>query len=434
MRAPVLSKGRLQHQFRCVDIKVLIQAFDRPWLIEPSAAQAWAEVLHGIITGSSEIESKWIDPDQAFRVNDSAQRSEDGSVLVLPINGPMMKNDFCGSPGTATMAANIMAANQDPSIKSIVLSISSPGGSVDGTEHLANAVANSKKPVVVHADQMCSAAMWVGSQSKEIFINGKTSMVGSIGTMAVIRNSREFQEKNGVKEVIMFASRSIHKNRAALEAMDGKPGAYQNEFLNPINDVFEGAVQKGRAGKVDYDKEDVGTGKVYMGLKAIRVGLADKIGSLQTAVRRSLQLSQNSNISNTMAFENIQRVTQSTGFEVIEGGFLATEQQLNNLENSIIQSDARISELEQAASQFALTTEAGTQAAADAAATIAGQTSQIATLQARIAELEKLPASELQATVKTGDDKVTGEAEPFVSEETKMANKLRAEAGLPLIK
>lgn len=276
-----------------MDIKVLLQALGRVWLIEPEAAHQYAEVLIGILNGNATVSAGLFNEDvHGYRVNANANVSDNGEVQIVPIHGVMMKNDYCGSIGTATMSKLIVQANQDPSIKSIVLSIDSPGGSVDGTEQLANSIIQSKKPIVVHAEMMGSAAYMAGSGAKEIVINGLTSMVGSIGTMATIRDVRGLQEKNGIKELKIFASRSIHKNRSTMEALDGNPDAYVKEFLDPINDVFENMVASGRNGKIDLEKEDVMTGKIYLGKQAVKVGLADKMGSFDYAVKRSLQMAQ----------------------------------------------------------------------------------------------------------------------------------------------
>lgn len=424
-----------------MDLKVLIQAFDRPWLIEPSAAQVWAEVLHGLISSSTPHNVAALNPDAPFMVNQLGQRDASGSVMVIPINGPIMKNDYCGSPGTASMAAMINQANNDSSIKGIVLSISSPGGSVDGTEHLAATIAASKKPVVAHGDMMASAAYWIASQASEVILNGKTSMAGAIGTMAIIRDMRAFQQSRGVNEVIMFASRSVDKNRSTIEAMDGKPEAYQREFLDPINNVFEATIKSGRGDKINYAKEDVGTGKVYLGKNAISAGLADKIGSFEMAVKRTIQLAQKTSnnimaVSQTEpvgAFQNTLKAAGTSEFEVVEGGFLLSEDQLNSIEANLATSASRISELETQVSQFTDNTETASAAAALAADQLAEAQATIATQAARIAELEALPGNTISETTKPGADHIPGSAEKFVSETTKEANRLRAAAGLPPI-
>lgn len=273
-----------------MDIKLLKQALGQVWLISEFGAQHYAELLHLILNGATITAGLFDDTEPPYRANSQGMKNVNGEVLVLPIDGIMMKNDYCGSMGTDTMSRMINAANKDRSIQSIVLKINSPGGSVNGTENLANTIKASSKPIVSWSEMMASAAYWAGSGASEIIISGETAMIGSIGTMSTMRKNTASDEKKGYKDVVMFAARSVHKNRAAMDALDGKPEAYISEILNPLNDAFENSVSANRAGKIDLKKEDVLTGKVYIGSTAVKVGLADSVGSLDQAIKKSLQI------------------------------------------------------------------------------------------------------------------------------------------------
>jgi ClpP class serine protease len=274
-----------------VDIKILKQALGKVWLMDEIGARYYAELLQHLIDGTATISAGLFDEvEPPYRTNSAGVRANNGQVLVLPIEGALMANDYCGSMGTESMSRILKAAYRDKSIEAIVLKWKSPGGSVDGTESFSNTIAERTKTVVSWVSLGCSAAYWSMCPSDEIMISGETAMVGSIGTMSTFRDTRAADEKNGRREVVIFASRSIHKNRSSIEALDGKPEAYISEFLDPLNAAFENAVLKNRAGKVDLKKEDVGTGKVYIGSNIINVGLADSKGSIDDAIKRSIQL------------------------------------------------------------------------------------------------------------------------------------------------
>src|SRR5512133_954690 len=83
---------------------------------------------------------------------------QDG-VAVIPIQGVITKMDsawnrICGMTSSALAQQDLQAALQDPQVHSIVLWIDSPGGMVDGTQELAQAVfaARGQKPIVSLAD------------------------------------------------------------------------------------------------------------------------------------------------------------------------------------------------------------------------------------------------------------------------------------------
>ncbi len=132
-------------------------------------------------------------------------------VAIIPIHGVMKKNpdfwdrwfDSCCS--TSRIGEAVCAATADPQVQSILLLISSPGGTVAGTAELADAVATARaaKPVMAFIEDCgCSAAYWVASQAKTIMCN-QVGFVGSIGTFCVLQDSTSLQDKIGLKLTVV---------------------------------------------------------------------------------------------------------------------------------------------------------------------------------------------------------------------------------------
>jgi ClpP class serine protease len=130
---------------------------------------------------------------------------------------------------------------------------------------------------------MASAAYWIGSSAKEIIASGKTARIGSIGTMISMRKP--------YGEIIeIYADDSKDKNKAYIEALNGNPTPIKEEMLNPLNDIFLASVKQNRGAKLDLDKENVLTGKVYLAEDAVKYGLIDAIGTFEYAVERVTEL------------------------------------------------------------------------------------------------------------------------------------------------
>lgn len=215
-------------------------------------------------------------------------------VAVIPIQGTVQKRGGYCSLGTKDLVAQLNAANRDPEISAIVLDIDSPGGQVDGTEELAQAVALSGKPVVAYIDGLgASAAYWIASQASSIFINSaSTAYAGSLGVLCMNVYQGAFLEKQGYKVEILRSSRAVDKARMnSVEEMSPEVRASVQADLDQIGETFIEAVTKGRAGLLS-TKEDVFTGKVYRGSDAKKHGLVDSIGSLQDAVNHAAKLAQ----------------------------------------------------------------------------------------------------------------------------------------------
>ena len=216
------------------------------------------------------------------------------TVAVIPVQGAMQKRGGMCSQGTKDLVAMLAQANQDPEIAAIVLDIDSPGGQVDGTEEFAQAVASSPKPVVAFIDGMgASAAYWVASQARSIFINSdSTAYAGSLGVLCMSVNQTAFLEKKGYTVEILRSSRAVDKARLnSVEELSDELRAQVVGELDQVAATFISTVQAGRAGKLSA-QEDVFTGKVYSGAEARRVGLVDATGSLQDAINEAARLAQ----------------------------------------------------------------------------------------------------------------------------------------------
>lgn len=290
--------------------KVALSVYNRPWLIEPQSAMnlmaMWERIMSNETTFRAEMENEdgtyqkikqlfakseiAFAPDNYFDAKNFSG-FEGASVAVIPVMGPLMKNDFCGWFGTATLQNMVRLAENTPSVKVIAPWVDSPGGTVDGTESFANTIRSSKKHTMTISDgYMCSAAYWIGSSSKEVVSANKTDIIGSIGTMMSWRDWTESDKQRGVVNREYYASDSTDKNRMFREANAGDGRALIQEMLDPMNDVFTGSVKANRKGKIDLAKENVLTGKTYLAGAAKEAGLVDQIMPLDKSLNKALSI------------------------------------------------------------------------------------------------------------------------------------------------
>jgi protease-4 len=285
-----------------VDIRILLQALARPWFIEESQANHWAgianEVLYNkrmdAVPNRDNRASEWGTAYEFPRVDANGNITKKGEVQLVRIEGPLMKYNFCGAYGMESIQQGLRAANADETVKSIVLLIDSPGGTVDGTDNLAREIKGSNKPVVAFVNgMMCSAAYWIGSSASEIIADdankGYNATIGSIGTMAMWKDKSKAEEAAGIKTHMVFATKSTKKGAAYQEMMGGNYERLVKELDN-LNETFLSAVQANRGDKLQAKVEGVLNGEVYNAKEALQVGLIDRIGSLPIAIKRSLQM------------------------------------------------------------------------------------------------------------------------------------------------
>ena len=319
------------------------------WAIDPSYVESITPFLVSLLNNEQVVLAAKPEPflsmagsNQAPQAASSAAQAEPGSIAIVRISGPMMKNDQpCGPAGTATIGQTLQQLAANPNVDGIILKIDSPGGTVDGTEDLARIVGSIKKPTMAFVDGMAaSAAMWVASAAQEVMLNGQTAMVGSIGTISSFADMKPALEKAGVKFHKIKASRSVDKNTDFDNALNGLYDGYIKNTLDPINAVFTSAIEKNRAGKIDLGKEDVLTGKTYIGKAAIKAGLADSIGSLDMAIaslKNRITAKKQTRMTLAEQYPNLSAAAQMpTGAEaLLNGSVEVTAEEMERLEQAL---------------------------------------------------------------------------------------------------
>ena len=236
-----------------------------------------------------------------------------GSIAVIPLSGPLMKNDqFCGPVGTARIGQWMREADANDKIEGIILKVDSPGGTVDGTEDLARIVKNTKKPVVAYIDGLAaSAAYWIASSADEVMASGKTTLVGSIGTMSKIADFQPMLEKAGIKFHEVYATKSADKNKEYRDAVrDGNYAGMINNFLDPLNALFHSTVRTNRRDKLS-SEENIFSGKTYFSTEAKKHGLIDAIGSMEDAIKSIRSLA---NTKNKISMSTLNTYQPFTSF------------------------------------------------------------------------------------------------------------------------
>lgn len=345
-----------------MNIALGLSIYNKTWLIEPDAAlkllSIWDDVRSGAVNWH-QYRNEEAEPDKKsihekffsksnIKVAPTStwelQRFEgfEGSkIALIPISGPLMKADFCGDFGTASMLKMHELAENTASVETIIYLIDSPGGTVDGTESFANAIASSKKNTISLVDNMmCSAAYWIGSSAQKIYATGKTNIIGSIGTMC---SWYDYSEANKAKGLILreyYATASVDKNKMFSDANKGDGRVLVTEHLDPLNDEFLNAVRNNRKGLIS-EKDNVLTGKTYLAIKAIENGLIDGIKSLNEVISDAASASihktkQSTKMSKSnIAFIAVMAAIGADSISVVDGGFLLSEDQLNTLDTKL---------------------------------------------------------------------------------------------------
>ncbi len=122
--------------------QLLSQIIRGAWLIDGQAALGYLPLVEQLISGQPI--SYWDDDDEeeifgskqvvtvalangVITSYSSYDEAPEGSVAIIPVKGALMKADYCGAKGTATLSAQLREADNHPNIASSILKVDSPG-------------------------------------------------------------------------------------------------------------------------------------------------------------------------------------------------------------------------------------------------------------------------------------------------------------------
>ena len=207
-------------------------------------------------------------------------------VAVVPLVDQLTKRQTSfGGTSMALAARYLRAAVANPEVRSILLHVDSPGGTVAGTDDLAFEVrqaARRGKPVFAHIDDLgASAAYWVASQAERISAN-PTGEVGSIGTMCLVRDSSGKHLKEGIRVHVVSTGVDKGSFSPGVPVSDDDLRRLQGE-VDTLNGYFLRAVAAGRGQKLATVRS-WGTGRCWVAAEARSLGLIDDVCRFDAAL------------------------------------------------------------------------------------------------------------------------------------------------------
>lgn len=261
-----------------------------PWAVLPQTLDIVLEVL------SLRAEGRMFTDEEIQARIGALPRPEPraaGTVAVLPLYGviaPRMNamTQISGGTSAEAFGALIRRAVDDPGISAIVIDVDSPGGSVFGVEELAATIRGLKgrKPILAVANtMMASAAYWIASQADEI-IASPSSQVGSIGVIGVHQDLSGAEAKAGVKTTLIAAGKFKTEGNS-LEPLSEEARAAMQKHVDAYYGAFVRDVAKGRGVTAAAVRDGFGEGRAVTAVEAVKVGLADAVGTRHQAIARA---------------------------------------------------------------------------------------------------------------------------------------------------
>lgn len=193
-----------------------------------------------------------------------------------------------GGMSLAILAPAIERAFSLADGQAVALAINSPGGAPGQSalicERIRELAAEKKRPVIAFCEDVAaSGGYWLACAGDEIFVNAN-SVVGSIGVVSAGFGFEQAISRLGIE-------RRVHtkgEKKARLDPFRPEAEAdvaWLGELQGQIHENFKALVRERRAGKLVLPEDELFSGEVWVGERAVAAGLADGVGGLRRAMR-----------------------------------------------------------------------------------------------------------------------------------------------------
>ncbi len=189
---------------------------------------------------------------------------------------------------SSTLVPQILELAEDDEIDGLILRVNSGGGSAFASEQIWEALEQykklTKKPFYVSmGDVAASGGYYISCGADRIYAQPVT-LTGSIGIFGMIPSAKTlFNEKLGINTATVSTNPS-GQLPTLFEPMTPTMLASMQSYVNNGYELFTSRVASGR--KISQDSVKViGEGRVWDGAMAQKIGLVDKLGGLDVAIR-----------------------------------------------------------------------------------------------------------------------------------------------------
>lgn len=227
------------------------------------------------------IKTKWLSHPLAPRILWLGLPLIAGILLALlvprPVVGLVYFRDAVYAESAGDLIAQFRYAYDHPGIRAVVLILDSPGGTVADTEsvYLELVRLRERIPVVTAVESMAASGAYYLAVGTDFIVAKPSSQVGNVGVRTVLPSSPAVFEDEVSTGPYKFYGGSRD------EAL---------RLLDPLKQGFYRAVVLGRGESLYATRDDILSGKLFIGSEALRFGLIDALGTHSDAIDRAARL------------------------------------------------------------------------------------------------------------------------------------------------
>ncbi len=217
--------------------------------------------------------------EERLRAVFGGRRIAPGRVAVVRLYG-----SIGGGARTADWVELVRELGKDRRVPAVVLDIDSPGGSAPASDYLYLALKRlaENKPLVAHVRGIGASGAYLAAMAAARIVVAPSAVVGSIGVISAGPRLPGLLDKLGVRVEEHRAGR-LKGMGAPWREDTAEERATEQALVDAFYDRFVERVATGR--KLQRERVvELATGEVWLGSKAVELGLADSVGDLDDAI------------------------------------------------------------------------------------------------------------------------------------------------------
>jgi protease-4 len=218
-------------------------------------------------------------------------KTDDGTsknrIAVIYASGEISGGDGDdNSIGSEGISKALRKVRLDNKVKAVVLRVNSPGGSSLASDVIWREVMLTKKvkPIIVSMGDLAASGGYYISCAADSIVAEPNTITGSIGIFAILPNMKKlFNDKLGITFDGVKTGKYADLGDISRPLSPDEKLILQNE-VNRGYDEFTKAVAEGRH-KTQAYINSIGQGRVWTGEQAIKIGLVDRLGNINDAIK-----------------------------------------------------------------------------------------------------------------------------------------------------
>jgi signal peptide peptidase SppA len=202
--------------------------------------------------------------------------------VITPTPSPLAR----GTININTVESALNRAFDHERLRAVALAINSPGGAPTQSalvgERIRELARRKRVPVLAFCEDVAaSGGYWLACAADEIYAHA-SSLVGSIGVVTAGFGLNGLLERVGVERRVYTAG--AHKVRLdPFRPEKDEDVEWLKSLQTQLHDQFVGWVKDRRGDRLNSD-DDLFTGEVWTGAKAVELGLIDGVGNLREVI------------------------------------------------------------------------------------------------------------------------------------------------------